>query len=97
MPPAQAAPRASHLVLQVMEVVINGLEMAPVMIQTTLKPAHLMVETVVDLMSIQYFAQCVIALKEEGVEEIQRHHLEQLLEFVISGLEMGSVMISTII
>ena len=46
---------------------------------------------------MQYFAQCVIALKEEGVEEIQRHHLEQLLEFVISGLEMGSVMISTII
>ena len=31
------------------------------------------------------------------MEEIQRHHLEQLLEFVISGLEMGSVMISTII
>jgi hypothetical protein len=49
MPPAQPAPPASHLVLQVMEVVINGLEMAPVMIQTTLKPAHLMVETVVDL------------------------------------------------
>ena len=49
-PPAQPAPPASHLVLQVMEVVINGLEMAPVMIQTTLKPAHSMVETVVDLM-----------------------------------------------
>ena len=49
MPLAQPAPPASHLVLQVMKVVINGLEMAPVMIQTTLKPAHLMVETVVDL------------------------------------------------
>ena len=52
MPPAQRAqpaPPVSHLVLQVAEVVINGLEMAPVMIQTTLKPAHLMVETVVDL------------------------------------------------
>ena len=31
------------------------------------------------------------------MEELQREHLEQLLEFVISGLEMGSVMISTII
>jgi hypothetical protein len=38
-------------------------------------------------------------LKEEGegVEELQQHHMEQLLEFVISGLEMGSVMISTTI
>ena len=49
MPLAQLAPQAFHMVLQLMEVVINGLEMAPVMIQTTLKPAHLMVETVVDL------------------------------------------------
>ena len=47
---AQPTPQAFHLVLQVMEVVINGLETAPVMIQITLKPAHLMVETVVDLM-----------------------------------------------
>ena len=31
------------------------------------------------------------------MEELQLHHLEQLLDFVISGLEMGSVMISTII
>ena len=49
LPPMPLAQPASHLVLQVMKVVINGLEMAPVMIQTTLKPAHLMVETVVDL------------------------------------------------
>ena len=31
------------------------------------------------------------------MEELQQDNLEQLLDFVISGLEMGSVMISTII
>jgi hypothetical protein len=42
--------------------ILIGMEMAPVMIQTTMKPAFLMVEIAVDLMSIQFGAQNAFAL-----------------------------------
>ena len=68
-----------------------------VMMKTTMKPAFLMEEIVVDLMSIHNIAQHVYALKEEEgeVEELQ-HLLElQLPELAIRvGLLMGIVMIS---
>ena len=72
-------------------------EMATVMMSTTMKPASLMEEIAVDLMLIQIGAQYVNALKEEEgvVEELQ--HLRELLlvEAVIRvGLVMAIVMIS---
>jgi hypothetical protein len=42
--------------------ILIGMEMAPVMIQITMKPAFLMVEIAVDLMSIQFGAQNAFAL-----------------------------------
>ena len=75
------------------------MQMATVMMSTTLKPVFLMVEIVVDLMLIQHIAENVNALKEEGILELQ-HLLKlqvQLLAVIKVGLEMGIVMISTII
>ena len=70
------------------------------MMKTTMKPASLMEEIAVDLMSIQIIAQNAYALKEEegAVEELQ-HLLElQLVEAAIRvGLVMGIVMILTTI
>ena len=82
------------------------MQMATVMMSTTLKPVFLMVEIAVDLMLIQYIAENVNALKEEGIVEGLQHLLElqhllklqvQLLAVIKVGLEMGIVMISTII
>ena len=51
---------------------LAGLEMVPVMMQTTMKHASLMVETAVDPMLIQITAHNVIALvKEDQVEEME--------------------------
>ena len=79
------------------------MQMATVMMSTTMKPAFLMEEIVVDLMPIHNTAHNVNVLKEEGeeegaVEEVQ-HLLElQLPEAVIRvGLLMGIVMMSTTI
>jgi hypothetical protein len=59
-----------------------------VMMKTIMKPAFLMEEIVVDLMSIQNTAHNVNVLKEEG----------ELLEVAISiGLVMEFAMISTTI
>ena len=77
------------------------MEMATVMMKTTMKPACLMEEIAVDLMLIQIIAQYVNALKEEEgvvVEELQHLPELQLAEIAIRvGLEMGIVMISTTI
>ena len=82
------------------------MQMATVMMSTTLKPVFLMVEIAVDLMLIQHIAENVNALKEEGIVEGLQHLLElqhllklqvQLLAVIKVGLEMGIVMISTII
>ena len=62
------------------------MEMATVMMKTTMKPASLMEEIAVDLMSIQHFAQNVNALKKD----------EEMIVIMI-GLLMGIVMISTTI
>ena len=51
-----------------------GMQMATVMILTTLKHAFLMEEIAVDLMSIHNGAQNVNALKEEGSARIQYHN-----------------------
>ena len=59
----------------------------------------MMVEIVVDLMSIQIIAQYANALKQEVEGAVERQHL-QLLQLVKTairvGLMMGIVMISTI-
>jgi hypothetical protein len=53
-----------------------GMGMATVMIKTIIKPASLMVETVVVLMLITSIAQSVNALKKvEGKVEKQQHTL----------------------
>ena len=46
------------------------------MMKTTMKPASLMEEIVVDLMSIQIGAQNVYVLNEEGKARIPQHHLK---------------------
>ena len=69
------------------------------MMKTIMKPAFLMVEIAVDLMSIPIGAQIAYALKQE-VEAATE--LQQLLELQIAetairaGLEMDITMISTI-
>ena len=75
------------------------MEMATVMMKTTMKPASLMEEIAVDLMLIQIGAQYVNALKEEGVVEELQHLPElQLVDLAIwVWLLMGIVMISTTI
>ena len=51
--------------------ILIGMQMAFVMMKTTMKPASLMVGTAVDPMSIQIGAQNVNALvKEDQVEEM---------------------------
>ena len=57
-----------------MQVVIfpTGKQMATVMMKTTLKPATMMVEIVVDLIPIHNTAQNVNALKEEEKAKIQQ-------------------------
>ena len=61
------------------------MEMASVMIQITMKPAYLMVEIAVDLMSMPYGAQNAYALK-------------RVVKVVIrNGFWMVIVMIATII
>ena len=64
--------------------ILIGMEMAPVMIQTTMKPAFLMVEIAVDLMSIQFGAQNAFAL---GVVKV----------VIRNGFWMVIVMMATII
>ena len=49
------------------------MQMATVMISTTMKPASLMEEIAVDLMSIHSGAQNAYALKEEGAVEELKH------------------------
>ena len=49
------------------------MQMAGVMISTTMKPASLMEEIAVDLMWIHIGAQNVCVLKEEGEARIQQH------------------------
>ena len=74
------------------------MQMATVMMSTTMQPAFLMEEIVVDFMSIQIIALYVNALKEEReeVEELQHLPELQLVEAVIRvGLLMDIVMIST--
>ena len=61
------------------------MEMAPVMIQITMKPAYLMVEIAVDLMSMPFGAPNAYAL--EGVVEV----------VIRNGFSMVIVMIATII
>ena len=56
--------------------ILVGMEMAPVMIQITMKPAYLMVEIAVDLMSKHNSAQNAYALNEKGKARMQQHHLE---------------------
>ena len=74
--------------------------MATVMISTTMKPASLMEEIAVDLMSIQIIAQYANALKQEVEGAVERQHL-QLLQLVKTAIRVGLliciVMISTII
>ena len=70
------------------------------MMSTTMKLACLMEEIAVEVLLIQIIAQNVYALKgEEGAAEELHHHLELLLVEAAfwAGLEMGIVMISTII
>jgi hypothetical protein len=64
--------------------ILIGMEMAPVMISTTMKPAFLMVEIAVDLMSIQFGAQNAFAL---GVVKV----------VIRNGFWMVIVMMATII
>ena len=64
--------------------ILIGMEMAPVMIQTTKKLAFLTVEIAVDLMSIQFGAQNAYVL---GVVEV----------VIRNGFWMVIVMIATII
>ena len=65
--------------------ILVGMEMASVMIQITMKPAYLMVEIAVDLMSMPYGAQNAYALK-------------RVVKVVIrNGFWMVIVMIATII
>ena len=64
------------------------MEITTVMMKTIMKPAFLMVEIAVDLMSIHNTAQNANALEEEEEEEIL---------VIMVGLLMGIVMISTII
>jgi hypothetical protein len=77
------------------------MEMVPVMMSTTMKPASLMEEIAVVVLFIQIIAQYVNALKkeEEGVvEELQ--HLPELQPSELAirvGLLMGIAMISTTI
>ena len=77
------------------------MQMATVMISTTMKPASLMEEIAVVVLLIQIFAHYVNALKkeEEGVVEELQHLPElQLPGLAIKvGLVMGIVMISTTI
>ena len=65
--------------------ILVGMEMAPVMIQITMKPAYLMVEIAVDLMSMPFGAPNAYAL--EGVVEV----------VIRNGFSMVIVMIATII
>ena len=64
--------------------ILIGMEMAPVMIQTTMKPVFLTVEIAVDLMSIQFGAQNAYAF---GVVEV----------VIRNGFWMVIVMMATII
>ena len=64
--------------------ILIGMEMASVMIQTTMKLAFLTVEIAVDLMSIQFGAQNAYVL---GVVEV----------VIRNGFWMGIVMMATII
>ena len=66
-------------------IILIGMEMAPVMIQITMKPAYLMVEIAVDLMSMPYGAQNAYALK--GVVKV----------VIRNGFWMVIVMMATII
>ena len=50
--------------------------MATVMISTTMKPASLMEEIAVDLMSIQIIAQYANALKQEVEGAVEQQHLQ---------------------
>ena len=74
--------------------------MVGVMMSTTMKPAFLMEEIAVDLMSIQQVVWNVYVLKEEegAVEELQLRLELQLVDvFISSGLGMVIVMIAPII
>ena len=77
-----------------------GMQMAIVMIKTIMKPASLMVEIAVDLMSIQDTAMNAYALKEVVEEAVELQHLLELqlpeAAFRV-GLQMGIVMMSTTI
>ena len=72
------------------------MQMASVMMKTTMKPASLMEEIAVDLMSIHNTAQNAYALKEVEVAVEEQQHLPelQLAEAAIirAGLVMGIVM-----
>ena len=52
------------------------MRMATVTMLTIMKPASLMEEIAVDLMSIHNGAQNAYALKEEGKARIKQHHLK---------------------
>ena len=59
--------------------ILIGMEMASVMIQTTMKLAFLTVEIAVDLMSIQIIAMNAYALMTEEEEEaVELQHLLEL-------------------
>ena len=70
------------------------MEMATVMMSTTMKPAFLMGEIAVEVLFIHFIAQNVYVLKEEegAVEELQL-----VVAAIRVGLLMGTVMISTTI
>jgi hypothetical protein len=78
---------------------LGGFLMATVRMKITMKPASLMEEIAVDLMSIQIIVLNAYALKEVEVAVELQHLLElQIVEAAIrAGLEMGIAMISTII
>ena len=80
---------------------LTGMGMVTVMMSTTMKPATLMEEIAVDLMSIQKLAHYVNALKreEEGAVLDLQYLLElQLMEAAFRfGLEMAIAKISTTI
>ena len=56
--------------------ILIGVLMATVMMSTTMKPASLMEEIAVDLMSIPLIAQCANALKQEVEGAVEQLHLQ---------------------
>ena len=56
--------------------ILIGVLMATVMMSTTMKPASLMEEIAVDLMSIQLIAQYANALNQEVEGAVEQLHLQ---------------------